>query len=185
MPRLEAIPHLKRAIELDPDFAMAQALLSGVYANTGRSALAPEFSRKAFELRDRVSERERFFISWRYYLDVDAGVGQGARAGASRGRRPIRARRSPSTAWASPPAAFGDHAKGVEALREAIRLDPLFPDAVRKSCRIADRPRSVRRGEGDRAASRRRGDSTSSASGERRTRLDFIAGDEAPAWPAN
>ena len=41
-----------------------------VYANTGQSALAPEFARKAFELRDRVSERERFFISWRYYRDA-------------------------------------------------------------------------------------------------------------------
>ena len=61
----------QRAIELDPNFAMAQALLSGVYANTGRSAEAPSFSRKAFELRDRVSERERFFISWRYYLDAE------------------------------------------------------------------------------------------------------------------
>ena len=70
VPRVEAIPHLKRAIELDPDFALAQALLSGVYANTGRSAEAPAFSRRAFELRDRVSERERFFISWRYYLDA-------------------------------------------------------------------------------------------------------------------
>ena len=37
VPRLEAIPHLKRAIELDPNFAMAHALLSGVYANTGQS----------------------------------------------------------------------------------------------------------------------------------------------------
>ena len=49
---------------------MAQALLSGVYANTGQSALAPAFSRRAFELRDSVSERERFFISWRYYRDA-------------------------------------------------------------------------------------------------------------------
>ena len=70
VPRLEAIPHLKRAIELDPTFAMAHALLSAVYANTGQSALAPAFSQKAFELRDRVSERERFFISWRYYRDA-------------------------------------------------------------------------------------------------------------------
>ena len=69
-PRLEAIPHLKRAIELDPDFAMALALLSGVYANTDQTALAPEQSRRAFALQDRVSERERFFISWRYYRDA-------------------------------------------------------------------------------------------------------------------
>src|SRR5581483_6929819 len=59
-PGAEAIPHLKRAIELDPDFALAQALLSGVYMNLGETAEAPVFSRRAFELRDRVSERERF-----------------------------------------------------------------------------------------------------------------------------
>jgi len=70
VPRIEAVPHLKRAIEIDPTFAMAHALLSGVYANTGQSALAPEYSRRAFELRDRVSERERFFIGWRYYRDA-------------------------------------------------------------------------------------------------------------------
>ena len=70
IPRLEAIPHLRRAIELDPNFAMAQALLSGMYTNTGQTALAPEYSRRAFELRDRVSERERFFIAWRYYRDA-------------------------------------------------------------------------------------------------------------------
>jgi len=69
-PRLEAIPHLKRAIDLDPDFALALALLSGIYANTDQSALAPAFSRRAFALRDRVSERERFFIGWRYYRDA-------------------------------------------------------------------------------------------------------------------
>ena len=70
VPRLEAVPHLKRAIELDPSFALAHAQLSGVYTNTGQSALAPQYSRRAFELRDRVSERERFFISWRYYRDA-------------------------------------------------------------------------------------------------------------------
>src|SRR4051812_16793498 len=36
-PRLEAIPHLRRAIELDPDFALAMALLSTVYSNTGQT----------------------------------------------------------------------------------------------------------------------------------------------------
>ncbi len=70
VPRPEAIPHLVRAIELDPSFALALAQLSGVYTNTGQAARAPELSRRAFELRDRVSERERFFISWRYYVDA-------------------------------------------------------------------------------------------------------------------
>src|SRR6185503_15223174 len=68
--RLAAIPHLKRAIALDPNFALALAMLSGVYANTSQQALAPEFTQRAFDLRDRVSERERFFISWRYFRDA-------------------------------------------------------------------------------------------------------------------
>jgi tetratricopeptide (TPR) repeat protein len=67
---VSAIPHLQRAIELDPDFALAQAALSGVYANTSQTLLAPVYSKRAFELRDRVSERERYFISWRYYRDA-------------------------------------------------------------------------------------------------------------------
>jgi len=44
--------------------------MSAVYTNTGQSALAPAFSRRAFELRDRVTESERFFLSWRYYRDA-------------------------------------------------------------------------------------------------------------------
>jgi tetratricopeptide (TPR) repeat protein len=67
---VEAVPHLQRAIELDPNFALALAALSGVYANTSQTALAPVYSQRAFELRDRVSERERYFISWRYYRDA-------------------------------------------------------------------------------------------------------------------
>jgi tetratricopeptide (TPR) repeat protein len=64
------VPHLKRAIELDPDFAMALAQLANVYANNNQTALAPDLSRRAYALQDRVSERERFFISWRYYRDA-------------------------------------------------------------------------------------------------------------------
>jgi tetratricopeptide (TPR) repeat protein len=63
-PRLEAIPHLKRALELDPNFALAQAQLSGTYANTGQSALAPEWSRKAFDSGPRQRARTHL-ISWR------------------------------------------------------------------------------------------------------------------------
>jgi len=67
IPRLEAIPHLRRALELDSNFALAHALLATVYSNTGNSALASESARKAFELRDRVSEHERHVIAFRYY----------------------------------------------------------------------------------------------------------------------
>ncbi|MBI3474270.1 MAG: protein kinase [Acidobacteria bacterium] len=66
---MDAIPFYKRAIELDPNFAMAYATLGAVYANVGETALAREITQKAFELRNRVSERERLYISAHYYSD--------------------------------------------------------------------------------------------------------------------
>jgi eukaryotic-like serine/threonine-protein kinase len=125
VPRVEAIPHLRRAIELDPNFAMAHALLSGVFANTGRTAEAPVFSRKAFELRDRVSERERFFISWRYYIDAEQAWDKALDLGLSWTRTyPREAFAFNSLGLAS--AAFGQHEQAVNAFQEAIRLDERF-----------------------------------------------------------
>ena len=145
VPGVEAIPHLKRAIELDPDFAMAQALLSGVYANTGRTAEAPVFARRAFELRG-PGERARAVLPLVALLRRRrAGVGQGARARAGRGRPPIRARRSPSTASASRPPPSVSTNEAIRAFREAIRLDPKFVPPHRKPDGIVDRARPVRR----------------------------------------
>ena len=125
VPRVEAIPHLERAIDLDPNFALAQALLSGVYANTGRSAEAPVFARRAFELRDRVSERERFFISWRYYLDAAQAWDKALELAQSwTTTYPREAFAFNSLGIAS--AAFGQHDRAVDAFREAIRLDVRF-----------------------------------------------------------
>ena len=66
----EAIPFYKRAIELDPNFALAYASLSVEYSNLGEASLAAENATKAYELRDRVSERERYRISAFYYSYV-------------------------------------------------------------------------------------------------------------------
>jgi tetratricopeptide (TPR) repeat protein len=59
----EAIPFFKRAIELDQNFAIAYARLATAYANTGQRDLATAAAQRAFELRDRVSEREKFYIT--------------------------------------------------------------------------------------------------------------------------
>ena len=63
----EALPLLKRAVALDPNFAMAHAVLATVYSNLGDAALAAEHARKAHELREQVTERERFYIDSSYY----------------------------------------------------------------------------------------------------------------------
>ena len=65
-----AIPHLKRAVELDPNFAMALAVLGVASNNTGNSKEATEYLQKAFDVKDRASERERFYISSHYYGTV-------------------------------------------------------------------------------------------------------------------
>src|SRR3984957_16347336 len=62
-----AIAPLKKAIELDPNFAMAHASLATCYYDLGEVAAAADEIRKAFDLRDRVSEVERFYIESHYY----------------------------------------------------------------------------------------------------------------------
>ena len=57
------IPFLKRAIELDPNFAEAYSLLAVMYGNIGESAQASEYAHRAYQLRDRVTEHERLAIS--------------------------------------------------------------------------------------------------------------------------
>jgi serine/threonine protein kinase/Flp pilus assembly protein TadD len=68
----EAIPFMKRAIELDPNFAMAYTGIAVEYSNLGRADLAAANARKAYALRDRVSERERYRIS-AFYFDKVTG----------------------------------------------------------------------------------------------------------------
>lgn len=66
---LGAIPYYKRAIELDPNFAMAYARLGAVYNNLQQTELSEVNRQKAFELRDRASEREKLYIMSHYYAD--------------------------------------------------------------------------------------------------------------------
>ena len=65
-----AIPHLKRAVELDPNFAMAWATLGVALTNTTRLSESVAALKKAYELRDRASEREKLYIQAHYYDEV-------------------------------------------------------------------------------------------------------------------
>ena len=69
-----AIQHFKRAIELDPNFAMALARLGISYLNSGQPALASQSIRMAYGLRERVSEREKLTISSYYFAWVTGEV---------------------------------------------------------------------------------------------------------------
>jgi eukaryotic-like serine/threonine-protein kinase len=61
-----AVPFFQRAISLDPNFAMAYARLGTSYSGLGQNLLAAENQRRAYELRERVSEREKFYIASHY-----------------------------------------------------------------------------------------------------------------------
>jgi tetratricopeptide (TPR) repeat protein len=64
----ESIPLFQRATELDPNFALAYARLAAIYSNIGEEDRGAEAARKAFDLRERVSERERFYIVEHFYF---------------------------------------------------------------------------------------------------------------------
>jgi hypothetical protein len=64
------MPFYERAVELDPNFASAYAAIAGVYHHRAEVGLAAENARKAYELRQKVSERERLRIEASYYITV-------------------------------------------------------------------------------------------------------------------
>jgi serine/threonine protein kinase/Flp pilus assembly protein TadD len=65
--QFEAIPFYKKALEIDPKFALAYTELAVVYRNTDQWKLAAEMTSKAFELRDAVSESEKLRITYYYH----------------------------------------------------------------------------------------------------------------------
>jgi serine/threonine protein kinase len=69
-----AIPFYRRAVEIDPKFAMAYANLGLRYSAAGESVLSAESTTKAWQLRDRVSDREKFFIDFTYDRQVTGNL---------------------------------------------------------------------------------------------------------------
>ena len=72
-----AAPFFKQAISLDPNFAMAYATLGQVETNMGERSVGAEYTKKAYALRDRASEAEKFYIDSHYYDNVTGDVDQG------------------------------------------------------------------------------------------------------------
>ena len=66
----ESISFFKRAVALDPNFAVAYAKIGVIYNNLGQPNLAAENIEKAYDLRDRTSEREKLYISAHHFGEV-------------------------------------------------------------------------------------------------------------------
>jgi serine/threonine protein kinase/tetratricopeptide (TPR) repeat protein len=69
-----ALPFFRRAVEIDPKFATAYAYLGLLYSASGESVLSAESTTKAWQLRDRASDREKFFIDWAYDRQVTGNL---------------------------------------------------------------------------------------------------------------
>ncbi len=65
-----AIPHFQRAVEIDPNFAMAYAEMGVSQSNRGMDNGAQASLKKAMDLKDRASDLERFYISGHYYSQI-------------------------------------------------------------------------------------------------------------------
>jgi serine/threonine protein kinase len=75
----EALPYHQRAIQLDPNFALAYLALGNDYGNLAEPGRASEYITRAFELREHASERERLFITAAYYGSVSGELEKAAR----------------------------------------------------------------------------------------------------------
>src|SRR5213078_5329306 len=74
----ESLPYDQRAIELDPNFAMAYGAVGVHYYNLGEPARAGEYLAKAFQLREHASEREKLAITADYYSSVTGELDKAA-----------------------------------------------------------------------------------------------------------
>ncbi|MGO9561770.1 MAG: tetratricopeptide repeat-containing serine/threonine-protein kinase [Candidatus Korobacteraceae bacterium] len=120
-----ALPFYKRAIELDPNFASAYRTMSALYYDRNEQGRAAENARKAYELREKVSEQERFFIEGTYYVDASGELEKATQTFA------LWQQTYPRNFWPYAllgviSAELGNWEKALEELREALRLDPNF-----------------------------------------------------------
>jgi serine/threonine protein kinase/tetratricopeptide (TPR) repeat protein len=122
-----AIPHFQRANAIDPQFAMAYGDLSIVYWNMGQTDLSAEYTRKAYELRDRVSDRERRWILFLYDRQVTGNLPRELQNLESwvqmypRDWTPVAV----LGGWGTQ--GTGQYEKGIQAGQKALRLNPDNP----------------------------------------------------------
>jgi eukaryotic-like serine/threonine-protein kinase len=118
-----SVPYFERAIELDPNFAMAYATLAQVHFNLGEAALAAELEKKAFERRERVSEPERFYIASHYHDLVTHDMPKAIEVYEQWQETYPRDAIPPNNLGAEY-LLMGQYDKALADEREAVRLDP-------------------------------------------------------------
>ena len=118
-----AIPFFRQAIQLDPDFALAYTTLGRAYEDLGEDREAMEYFTKAYDLRNRLSEREKYYITTLYSELVTGDLEQAKQAGelwVQAYPRDGYAREKLGTVYGD----LGDNEKAYSQAKEAVRLDP-------------------------------------------------------------
>src|SRR5439155_12974560 len=119
----QSLPYDQRAIELDPNFAMAYGAVGIHYSNLGEPARATEYLTKAFQLREHASERERLSITAHYYSSVTGELDKSAQTYQQRIEsypRDIAAYNNLGIIYAEQ----GLFEKAVEVTKQGIRIAP-------------------------------------------------------------
>jgi len=119
----KAVPYLKRAIELDPNFAMAYATLGVVYGNLSQPKQQRENLTKAFDLKDRSGEREKLYISAHYYSEVTGELDKSI-AIYEQWKQIYPRDTVPRDNLALGYAATGQHEKALASALEGMQVDP-------------------------------------------------------------
>jgi len=140
----EPIPFLKRAIELDPNFAIAYTLLGITYNNVGEISLATQNLSKGFALRERASESERYLISAVYYSIGTNETGKADEVYEEWARAYPRDF-APQSNLGANYYYLGRYEQAVEYLNNSLRLDPdvgfsygVLGDSYRSLGRLAE-----------------------------------------------
>jgi serine/threonine protein kinase/Tfp pilus assembly protein PilF len=123
---VEAIPFFERAVELDPNFALAYGFLGVRYSNLNRPNLAAEYFKKAFDLRDRVTEREKLHITSLYYFGI-TGELEKCRQTLQIWMRVYPRDPVSYVNLGSIDMTLGQYEEAAAITREAIRLNPSLP----------------------------------------------------------
>jgi tetratricopeptide (TPR) repeat protein/predicted Ser/Thr protein kinase len=118
-----ALPFFKRAAELDPNFAAAYFSLAYAYSNLGEPALSEQYARKAYDLRGKVSEREKLAIEALYYQNVTGELEKAAQT-FELWQQTYPRNDQPYTNLAVILSTLGNYEKALNENREALRLDP-------------------------------------------------------------
>jgi eukaryotic-like serine/threonine-protein kinase len=118
-----AVPFFERAIRLDSNFAMAYAALGTSYRNLIESSLSTENLRKAYDLRERVSDQEKFYIESHYY-EVGTGDLEKARQVYELWAQSYSRDWAPRIGLWVIYTDLGQYDKSLGAVRESVRLNP-------------------------------------------------------------